>query len=717
MTYAGMVDALVREDSAYVVKSDINDGWPCLSSEVRVKEVTQLRGSGIEGDEYLISTAEELKFARDKINAETGNNLYSSAWYKLTNDIDLGGGEWTPIGVDFDNYFCGTFDGDGHAVKNFVITTAGEANVGFFACATSSKIMNLGIESSTIQVRSNLRGFMVANGDGTFKNCYVKDCTFARCQNEEFGACGGFIGQVRQTSTFENCYVYGCTFLGNARTSVGGFVGQFQQKGDYKFYNCYTAKAVFNKYDTNNYASVYPFINNIAQYQNTDCKVSIENCFSDAAGSNGANNNANWNFVEYKEAASPEKAKVEGKDLSAITSALVKGDSAFKTDQSINDGYPALSFEKAKTNDVLPYVISAVKPGANVKVTLKENTAETGAKLYVASYDNNGRVAAAEEKVAKDGEITTGISSIGVAKVKAFVGDSDINPISDQFWGVQVNDGQFTEVIKVNADDSGSGSGDLVIPTRKTRVVTIGDSIMDSVNNGLSNGESWEKRGWEQYFPNYFDSDKTAFVKHGHSGWTIQYFMDSTCGVNSYHSCRWDTIKEQFGSGDYVILSLGTNDEGRMNGGVQKDKWEEYTSERFMTWYKQVITEARAKGATVILTTPIPGSGNTKKDGDVTYFDDTYVCPTARAAIKAVGTECDVTVIDLSELFTAELNKMIDGTDGYTKTSYAEMIATSTGPGVIYSDGVHMTETGAELIAKIVARELKANDVATEILK
>lgn len=68
-------------------------------------------------------------------------------------------------------------------------------------------------------------------------------------------------------------------------------------------------------------------------------------------------------------------------------------------------------------------------------------------------------------------------------------------------------------------------------------------------------------------------------------------------------------------------------------------------------------------------------------------------------------------------MIAAELNKMIDGTDCYNKTLYDDMIATATAPGVIYSDAVHMTESGVDLIAKVVAREMKSMKIATDILK
>lgn len=74
-------------------------------------------GSGTETDPYLISTAKDLWELADKINTEETLKEYTGAFYRLTNDIDLGGKKkWTPIGnysVNTYLWFEGTFDGGG----------------------------------------------------------------------------------------------------------------------------------------------------------------------------------------------------------------------------------------------------------------------------------------------------------------------------------------------------------------------------------------------------------------------------------------------------------------------------------------------------------------------------------------------------------------------------------------------------------------------------
>ena len=58
---------------------------------------------------------------------------FSGKTVKLTDDIDLGSQEWTPIGDDgYNNLFSGTFDGNGKTISGLQITSANDGFVGLF---------------------------------------------------------------------------------------------------------------------------------------------------------------------------------------------------------------------------------------------------------------------------------------------------------------------------------------------------------------------------------------------------------------------------------------------------------------------------------------------------------------------------------------------------------------------------------------------------------
>ena len=69
-------------------------------------------------DAILISSASELKTVADEINANGGT---AGKTYVLTADIDMGNEPWTKFIGTKDAPFEGTFDGNGHVIKNFKI--------------------------------------------------------------------------------------------------------------------------------------------------------------------------------------------------------------------------------------------------------------------------------------------------------------------------------------------------------------------------------------------------------------------------------------------------------------------------------------------------------------------------------------------------------------------------------------------------------------------
>lgn len=92
---------------------------------------------------YMITSAADLAAFRDAVN--NSNDQYGSANAVLTANIDLGGKEWTPIGVYVNNngtldsparistvkgkgsalssYYSGIFDGQGYSIKGLKISS------------------------------------------------------------------------------------------------------------------------------------------------------------------------------------------------------------------------------------------------------------------------------------------------------------------------------------------------------------------------------------------------------------------------------------------------------------------------------------------------------------------------------------------------------------------------------------------------------------------
>ena len=75
-------------------------------------------GSGTEDEPYLIADGSDLAYLATQVR---NGNTYEGQYFQLTNDIDLGGRDWTPIGTN-QNSFRGIFDGAGHTIANAKIT-------------------------------------------------------------------------------------------------------------------------------------------------------------------------------------------------------------------------------------------------------------------------------------------------------------------------------------------------------------------------------------------------------------------------------------------------------------------------------------------------------------------------------------------------------------------------------------------------------------------
>ncbi|MEE0412810.1 MAG: hypothetical protein UD273_08180 [Gemmiger sp.] len=218
-------------------------------------------GSGTETDPYRIGTAEGLKWFRDKVNNAT-KEPDTKICAELTEDIDLNGEAWTPIGIGDAFYartppYSGTFDGKGHTIKNLSIDSSAHY-VGLFGYVYGGTIRNLTV-SGSVKGSEHTGGIAGAANGGTFENCanqcavqggttggiigfateegtlIVRDCYNVGSITTTTGnSVGGIIGQCINTSgTIRNCYNAG-TVTGTA--SVGAIIGN---PGTNKIYNCY----------------------------------------------------------------------------------------------------------------------------------------------------------------------------------------------------------------------------------------------------------------------------------------------------------------------------------------------------------------------------------------------------------------------------------------------------------------------------------------------
>lgn len=183
-------------------------------------------------DEYTISSAAQLAGMASLVNSNSED--FSDITITLTANIDLGGKEWTTIGVGETYRFKGTFDGNGYTISNLTITSSSHYQ-GLFSSLTSATIKNLGIINPDISGNSTI-GAIVAyapGSDNVIENCYTSGGSVSGSSYV-----GGIIGYFNGTLT--NCYNEGTTVSGTG-TSIGGLIG-FAAGGTVS--NCYNTGTV-----------------------------------------------------------------------------------------------------------------------------------------------------------------------------------------------------------------------------------------------------------------------------------------------------------------------------------------------------------------------------------------------------------------------------------------------------------------------------------------
>ena len=224
-------------------------------------------GSGTKADPYLIASGAELAYLAQRVN--DGADI-KDKYFVLSDNIDLAGENWTPIGTD-SKPFRGHFDGQGHVVKGLKVDMSngsGEIYAGLFGCVYDGTIQNLGVGLSEDGIKAGstdravFAGGIVgkitgSSGAATIRNCYVTGSGGVTITDYGSGGsayAGGIAGWANisiggtnnQSVTLTHCYAT-VDVEGNI-TYIGGIVGQLD-RGTLSF--TYSTGTVTGGSDTN----------------------------------------------------------------------------------------------------------------------------------------------------------------------------------------------------------------------------------------------------------------------------------------------------------------------------------------------------------------------------------------------------------------------------------------------------------------------------------
>ena len=218
----GSADAANVKDGVLTIKTAVLPKAGENAWDGKTKTEPKKDANGV----YLIGTAAELAW----FAATDGK---TSA--KLTADIELAGHDWTPL-----NKFYGTFDGDGHMVKNLYINSASYPLGLFGYLKTGAKVTNLGVTGNvTCTAKSNaqaggIAGYVDANA--AIENCYSS----VNVTSKKHG--GGIAGYTNAGSNITNCYASGnITTTSKNECFLGGICGSsYSNTNGATLTNCYS---------------------------------------------------------------------------------------------------------------------------------------------------------------------------------------------------------------------------------------------------------------------------------------------------------------------------------------------------------------------------------------------------------------------------------------------------------------------------------------------
>lgn len=205
----------------------------------------------------------------------------------------------------------------------------------------------------------------------------------------------------------------------------------------------------------------------------------------------------------------------------------------------------------------------------------------------------------------------------------------------------------------------------------------VGDSTMaDKTELDIS-----PEVGWGQVFPTFLN-DKILVQNHAMNGRSTKSFQVEG---------RWQVVLDRISKGDIVILEFGHNDQ-KASDPVRYAPIPDY-----MENLRKMTREAQAKGATVIIATPISRRHFDSKSGELIPKHTSYPY-----AARMVAKEMGVAMLDMEEATTEWLIGLGD------EASKAYFMNVAPGECKKFPDGkidnTHLRENGALVVGRMAAQ-------------
>lgn len=259
-------------------------------------------GDGTEENPYKISRPNDLYQLSAWIKGTHSSQFYDSH-YELTCDIDMEGEQLYVIGETTENFFAGTFNGNGHKIHNYYMEdtiydteTASEVflnAIGLFGVVSVTtksvpRIYDLNLEDFAINInaaahdQSFIAGGLIGQAAGVYvTGCSVDGVITVDADDEMFGYVGGLAGYIQSAYTTSGLRYYSSITSCASNVEIRGESGHLQTAGGIvgvlSSQDERTAATVLNCYSTGNvYGAMYAggIAGRVYPYS------SVQNCYS-----------------------------------------------------------------------------------------------------------------------------------------------------------------------------------------------------------------------------------------------------------------------------------------------------------------------------------------------------------------------------------------------------------------------------------------------------
>lgn len=260
--------------------------------------------------------------------------------------------------------------------------------------------------------------------------------------------------------------------------------------------------------------------------------------------------------------------------------------------------------------------------------------------------------------------------------------------------------------------------------------------IGDSICVEYTTDDYYPQQGWGVKVGNLFEGITVENCAHG--GYSTETFLNYDSYQRGYagaHTWNSETvvaatsvqkatpILPQIKKGDYVLVSLGINDGFNVDfSGVEDLNAGQTTAEKYKANLQKFIDDTRAKGAEIIFATP---TANGLKEAASGVYNEDY--KQRGDLMVEVANANNVVCLPLGAKMAEKYNGMTEDQvkanhmfwdtvqpllkiDDYTTHKNTVISGSESDPDGMGNDTVHLTETGAQFIAELIAEMLEDSD-------